>query len=378
MLRGAFKTTLIFGAILFASDFAGGRTVSELLDFPPAFHALFGDPEIVQKPPRAGSPNVRLSGVGEYRPFFGVQRNSAQPKAIVRGIESETELRKILADAYSLRFYREVIDPKNLSRYERRLEMGELINLSEEEFVSLSNHFLTGADAGSTHLDAWWTVRMGLPQTPDPSHNLLVTVIHSDRGIEPRKESMGHLSLGLRHRNGRADSDFIVDFRAPWNLDRPPKPLEGFNFGNALKLAGFTENLYDWLHTQTAYRGCYVKVWFLPISREQTVLLRHFDEKIEVHKAGNFRALRKNCTSLAVLFYDRLQPIHEPIYASLAIADLPLPTALKIVSDYGDVPFARVENITDDLGREPTARSEIHRAVPTRATSRAFRALKDR
>ena len=181
---------------------------------------------------------------------------------------------------------------------------------------------------------------------------------------------MGHISLGLRHKNGRTDTDFILDFRAPWNLDRPPTPFEGFNFGNTLKLAGFTENLYDWLHTQTAHRGCYVKVWALPISREQTVILRHFDKRIEVHQGGNFRALRKNCASLALLFYDRLQPVHESLVASPAVADMPLPNALRIVSDYERVPFATLPNVTEEFGREPTARSKVHSAAPSRATSR--------
>lgn len=363
-------------AIVFASEVSVARSLSQWLELPPAFQALFGDPEVIHKPYHKGGSQVRLSGVGDYRPFFGIQQSPFPQKLIVRGFESDAELQRVLAESYSRRFFREMLDSENLSRYERRMKMGELIELSEDEFVALSKRMLTGGSAGAPYLDAWWTVRMGLPQTPDREHHLLVTIIHTGKEAERRIESMGHISLGLRHRSGQANRDFIVDFRAPWELDRPPTPLEGFNFGNSLKLAGFSENLYDWLYTQTAHRGCYVKVWALPISREQTTILRHFDERIRVHEGGNFRALRKNCASLALLFYDRIQPVHQALAASPTVADLPLPNALRIVSEYDDVPFASLSNVTEECGREPTAKSEIHRAVPTRASSQVFQKLR--
>lgn len=370
MLRKVQTAGMVALALVLTSRFVAAESVADVVEWPPAFAELFGNPEIVTKP---GIEKVRIFGAGNYGPFDGIERNAVRSKVTVGASGKDREVH--LAQAFSRRFYVETLSKRSRSHYERRLKMGELIDLTEDDFVALSTRMLLGGRAGAKHLDAWWKVRMGLPLTPDHRQHLLVTVIHTNLSAEKMKETVGHLSIGLREKGGDPGGDFIIDFRAQWNLDRVPKVIEGFNFGNELKLAGFTANLYDWLATQAEYRNCYVDLWFLPVYQEQVTLLRHFRSEISPHNAGNFRAFRKNCTSLALLFFDRLRPISEPGPASRDFADFPVAGAEKILSCYGEVPLYQLSAITDELGRQQTAKSEIHRAVPTRATSRSFRLL---
>ncbi|MGB0240857.1 MAG: hypothetical protein ACPGIH_08520, partial [Verrucomicrobiales bacterium] len=55
--------------------------------------------------------------------------------------------------------------------------------------------------------------------------------------------------------------------------------------------------------------------------------------------------------------------------------DFPVGVANRVKEPYEKPPFFRVENMTRVNGREPTAKSEIHRAQPSRASSRVFRNL---
>jgi hypothetical protein len=76
-------------------------------------------------------------------------------------------------------------------------------------------------------------------------------------------------------------------------------------------------------------------------------------------------------------FVDRLGPISEPISLGMGLADIPTKTADRIVEERGgEFPFFQLENNTHESGREPTAKSQIHRAQPSREASRSFRKLR--
>ena len=50
-----------------------------------------------------------------------------------------------------------------------------------------------------------------MPLTEDTDHHFITMIVRYDTG----SAAYGHLALGLRHRGGNAEEDFVMDPRAP-------------------------------------------------------------------------------------------------------------------------------------------------------------------
>ncbi len=348
---------------------------SEVLSIPPVFQQYFGDPRI-RVWSASQKDSVRVVGVGSYHPLrsFGDPPNACS--VVIRSTRdlSRGEIATRASHALLDRFYDDIVSLESRSWHDRRFNLAELFPISPAQFRSHGAKWLQGGRSGVAWFDAWWIVRMGLPQTHDPGNHITLTLLQYDHDGE--KDTLGHLCFGLRQRGGNEETDLQLDFRAPWYVDRQPRKTEGLNIHKVLILEGYALNLYDWLYTQTEYRQCYVSLWFLPTSREQVTILRHFEREVGVHDAGYFRAFRKNCASLALAYLHRLGPFSEPSPLGKGLADIPVKKVDSVLEKYGDVPYYRLENVTDERGREPTAKSRIYRAQPTRGSSRAFRLLR--
>lgn len=345
----------------------------ESLRLPPVMEAFYGE-LVVKAKPVGGAERFAVFGAGRYHPKQGIASLGSKSIVVLR---TDDEVSPALATGLLGHFFDRVFALHAKSFQEKRLELEEFVPVDRETFVQLGTRRLLGGSSGDPRFDAWWTVRMGLPQTPDPDHRLLAILLRFDHDGE--KQTLGHFCFGLRKKGGDPDGDIAFDFRAPWNEDRPPTLLEGMNYANKLELAGYTANLYDWLYTQTDYRHCMADIWLLPVSREQVALLRWFDEEVGRLPAGQFKGLRKNCASLGMAYLDRLQPISEPVLLGHGLADIPTVTTKRVIDRWsvGESPPVRLENFTHESGREPTTKSEIHRAQPSRARSRAFRRLRE-
>ncbi|MEM9281119.1 MAG: hypothetical protein AAGA96_04775 [Verrucomicrobiota bacterium] len=347
----------------------------EVFDWPPAFEALF-DNALIRVREGNASTQARVLGGGGYDPFDGIVSPSAPAKIVIRTNHeiSDRILFDEVATAAAREFYRRVLDSSNRSRYEKRMNMGELVPMDEETFVEIARRRLLGRPADQAIHNAWWTVRMGAVGIPARGHRLLIVNIHLDKDGEG--ETHGHFCFGIRRNGGDPDGDRLYDFRAPWELVRRPKITEAVNVDDSLQLQGFSENLYDWLYTQTEYRFCYVRMWALPVNREQIALLDAFSRDGAPFQAGPFRPFRKNCASLGALFYDRIRPINEALVTSRGPSiDFPKKVAAEIIETELNPPLLMISNVTDDRGREATASSHIYQPQPSRASSRPFQKL---
>jgi hypothetical protein len=250
--------------------------------------------------------------------------------------------------------------------------MGELIPISREDFFRIGRCRLTKRTCGNQTEDDWWEVRMDLPLTESVSHLLAITTLQWD---DPTKKSFGHYAFSLRKRGGNERSDSLYDFRAPWDLDRRPRPVEANNLQGELKIRALRENLYDWLYTQTEFRNNHVKMSFLKINEEQISLLRILDER--AHEAGDFRVLKKNCASLGRQIINRILPLDKQVPGDYAWADLPFQACDETIKLFGGA-LSEVEilNVTRERGHNPTSRSDLHPAAPSRSASRPFQMLK--
>lgn len=350
---------------------------SEYLRLPPAFREFVGDPRIGFRSYQGDRKQSRLFGASSFLPKSGFEERERETRLSIRVADpsNRDEVAEEVARVLAKAFFREVLRRESLHRHERRLRLDALFLSDEAQFVDLAKEKLLGRPASERWFDAWWQVRMGLPQSVDPSHHLVLCLLHYDHFGE--KISMGHFCFGLRRMGGDSEGDLLFDFRAPWVLDRDPGLIEGLNFCNQLPLSISTTNLYDWLYTQTEFRHCYVNCWFLPVSKEQVFLLRYLASREVPHPAGQFKALRKNCASLGLALLHRLEPIGTPLPLGRGIADFPQAAGALVLSKFEEEPpFYRLENVTHLRGRAPTAKSKIYPAPPTRSTSRAFRLMR--
>lgn len=354
------------------------RLVGHFCSLPPVMEKLYGAAVIHQRKARGSDDfSFTVRGAGSYEAREGVISARHRAHVILKGVPDQVSLEKLIAQALLSDFHNRVLALEARSRHEKRLRLTEIVPLTRENFIALGTRRLLEGKSGVEWFDAWWTIRMGLPQTHDPRHHLVSICLLYDHDGE--KGSLGHFCFGLRRRGGDAQNDLVFDFRSEWSEDRPPNLLEGMNSGNTLEpLVGFTANFYDWLYTQTSYRHCYVNMWFLPVSREQVTVLRAFDRRVVRHDAGDFKGLRKNCASLGLAFVDRLEPFFESSSLGKGLADIPTKAAEQTVDKWGDdsIPFFRLGNNTHESGREPTAKSKVHRAQPSRVQSRSFRLLR--
>lgn len=335
--------------------------VNDYLKIPPAMARQIGNPLVVMK-----------SGDG---PSFRKKVFSKQ--SYIVHASSREQASKVLAKGILTDFYRKNLSQSSLSINEKRLKMKELIPMTEEIFISTGTNRLMGKRASTQLLDAWWKVRMGMPLRRNYSHQLLIVNQHWERK-EGKKTTWGHFCFALRKRGGDPNGDTMFDFRAPWPYDRRARFTEAPNIHNRLKLEGTTVNLYDWFHTQTQYRNCYINMWAVPIHEEQLTLLQALSDRDEKHQAGNFRVGKKNCASMGAHYLDRILPFGEGIERKVELIDLPVKTGQLTVKRFADKNISvKISNITRKLGRTPTCKSELRPAGPSRATCRSFRLLRN-
>lgn len=336
--------------------------LSDYLSLPPVLERYFGNPAVHISAERSRE-TTGVCLLGSNHPIFFVHpRENA----------SEEEIRSAISARLLNRFYNKRISLRNRHGSDRRLKLEELIPLDKETFRQIGTDRLAGRSTGSPVYDAWWSVRMGMPLTTSSTHQLAIINLHSDKS----RITAGHFTFGYRKRGGDPESDVMFDFRAPWDRDREPYILEGMNFLNTLTIEGTAHNFYDWCYTQTQFRGCFIKFWFVPIAEEQLILLQDFARSGRIHDGGHFKGLKKNCASLGEMFYERILSFDDTVGNRDHIADLPIETAERIRERYTAEPvYCRIENITEELGRERTAKSEVHRAQPSRQESRSFRTL---
>ena len=208
---------------------------------------------------------------------------------------------------------------------------------------------------------------MGLPQEPDEDHHLLTVVVTNTEG----GSAYGHFALGLRHRQGRADTDLIIDPRAPWWKKEPPG-IKDFGPGNERMIAGLhSRNLYDWLYTQTHFRGQDLSIRMIEISQDQVRLLRAYGERDDLAALAPFRGFRFNCATLGEQVLLGLLPLDVTICRSHPIADLPARLARK--AD-GLFPPVRIISLVGQERTDPDERTAdwtTHRA-PVRAKTPEF------
>lgn len=342
--------------VLFTTE-AEEKVLSDYLDLPPLLEQIFGNPVVVVRP-------------GKRSLLFGGPNPS--PGKVWVGASDDKSVREILTDSILSRAYEDLMNPSFRSIEEKRTNLFEIIPITREDFFSVGKARLSGKPGSNRVHDHWWKVRMNMSLQRSSTHQFVIINIHTDN----QKKTVGHFCFGFRRIGGDPDGDRVFDFRAPWYLDRAPNLMEGLNVKNDLDIKVYNENLYDWCYTQSEYRGCYIDCWFLPVSVEQMTLMRDFISRGGSHEAGKFRGARRNCASLGILFFNRLLPMDEELGVS-DIADLPVRAREKVIGTFRVKPiYYRIENVTDERGREITAKSEIHRAPPTRGSSRPYRLLR--
>ncbi len=357
MVFSSRRLAFIIGFTMMSTAVCEEKRLKDYLDLPPLFQRHFGNPRIVVKAAKAEGVVIGPS--------------PSRTKLVVKA-DSPDRAKAVLADALLNRAYKDFLKDSSRSFEEKRMKMFEMVPMTREDFYEVGRARLSGKAGKNRVHDAWWKVRMDMPLQRSRTHQFVMINIHSDIG----KDTVGHFCFGLRRKGGDAHEDFTFDFRAPWLLDRGPTLSEGLNLKNELDIQVTTENLYDWIYTQTEYRGCFSKCWFVSVSVEQMIVMRDFIARGGTHQAGKFRGLQKNCASLGVVFFNRLVPLDQEIPVS-DIADFPVKTLQNVIATFSEEPmFVRIENVTEKMGREVTGKSETHRAQPSRASSTAFRRMR--
>lgn len=334
--------------------------IDERLSWPPVFERAYGNPEVVVRE----APNSRAPRVTFVRPL-------AKVYVRVPAGYGCSDVDRALRSHFLEIAWEDFLDDDNLTFYEERLNVEELIPMDRHEFFRIGHCRLAGCSTGDRARDAWWKVRMDEPLNPSRDHLLAMTALVWD---DPDKETFGHFSFVLRRRGGCPDGDLVFDFRAPWLLDRRPRFTEAPNFHNRLKLRTWKENLYDWIYTQTEFRNCHIRIQFVETCEEQVTLLRSFDG--EQH-AGNFRVLKKNCASLGLQTLNRIIPLDERIKGEHKIADLPFKTYENAIEKFGAIDLEEIfiENVTQEQGNEFTSKTALREARPSRGSSRGYSIL---
>ncbi|MEO0416244.1 MAG: hypothetical protein AAF226_14950 [Verrucomicrobiota bacterium] len=339
---------------------ADSLRLSKIFDTPPVFERAFGDPKVVFTTSEGDKTTV--TRIGPKGPIIFV----THPTSSTRKQAEDALATHLLRSTYQ-RF----LSPDSLNLNEKRLNIREIIPMSEERFLKIGLSELRGISAnGIEH--TWWQVRMGEDLEPSKTHQLIfINLLWADAD----KKAWGHFAFGIREIGGNAQDDFIADFRAPWHLDRRPRFTEGPNIHNRLKLGALTENLYDWLYTQTEYRNSDVHIDFHPISVEQEKLLRAF--KGQRLEAGNFRVFKKNCASLGLQMMDLIRPADQSLGYDHALFHIPAQ-----VKQRGQKAFSPkigsliLPSVTRDHGREPSSKSKLYPALPSRSGSAVYRQLR--
>lgn len=367
------------GIPLQADSHARRLFVSELLEVPPAIQASLGDPRInfvteTKMPAASGRVITGKSPVGtrsnsDDRKKRRPPQSSGSPRKATSVVflvnpetgELEEALRSLLVDF--------VLEEVWETEFASRRPGWEAIRLDRDRFFRIGRAFLVGETAKLAEIErAWWRVRMGLPQERDPVHHLLVLVATNAEGVS----AYGHFALGLRHQEGRPSSDFVIDPRAPWSKREPPS-FRDFGPGSASMQAGLhPRNLYDWLYTQTHYRGQEISARVFEVSRDQVMLLRSYEDRTDLEQLAPFRGFRFNCATLGEQVLSSLLPLNEPLCRPHPIADLPTRLARKTENGFSLVRKIRMEARQRRSPEERTSNWTIHRAPIRRQTPEFF------
>ncbi len=351
---------LILPVIFLTTQTARSETIDTRLEWPRVLKDSFGNPQIkiVSSTDEAAPPVIFLRPA---RTVFVRTRRTG-----------EEEVNRLLASYFSGLFWDRFLSDETRDGLDERLNLREIIPLTKQDVVRIGTCQMLGRTSGSVTADAWWKIRTGCVLTESTTHVMGIASLEWD---EEGARNFGHYAICLRQRGGNPDGDSIYDFRAPWLEDRRPRTTEGFNLHNRLKIRALQENLYDWAYTQSEHRNSNVTISFVKVSKEQVLLLQSFDGR--VHEAGNFRAFKKNCTSLGTRFINRILPVDEPVPGKDAAFDIPYYAKEATGRRFGGIiAEVEIENVTDVRGQKPTNKTDIHPAEPSRGASRPFRILK--
>lgn len=357
--------------------------LSRYLQLPPAMHKQVGDPTVVAlrgarktssaleveiQPEGAASAAAisdRLKGRASREPFEPGE--SRIGKIVIRGTS------QVPASEVKVALSRAVLNHFWDSYFAERDNTLEAITLNRERFLRIG---MASLQKENSILDdsesAWWTVRMGLPQEQNSGHHLAAVVGTYAEGFS----MYGHFALALRKEGGDPVNDILLDPRAPWEKDEPPTAKDWGRGGEELIAGVHSRNLYDWLYTQTHYRGLIVRAYFVEASVEQVHLIRELDRRDDLQEIARFRTFRYNCATLGEQIFDRLLPIGHDVCRSHPIADIPDRLAKKIDRRFDSV---NVIEMGPQGRSSPEERSSdwTTRPAPDREATPEFIALRD-
>lgn len=344
----------LFSQLIISGPASFGGQADDHFAWPPVCRRTFKNPEIVVK-----KSDVDHCKILYIRPL---------KKVIVETPQNATNAIAISAvQNYFLEaIWNTYLSTSSLTRNEVELNMEELIPMNRATFLAIGRIRMSGQLTGSALHDAWWNVRMGEELTISKKHLLSLNSIVWAEGTG---NQFGHLAIAVRRRGGSADCDYILDFRAPWELDRRSELKDLLTYN--LDLIGIRENYYDWLSTQTRYRHCDVTSTFVRVHHEQLLLLEAYSR--EIHNAGEYRILKGNCGSLGVEVLNRLLPLDRRIPREDSFADLPDKKISLAVPCFGG-PVSVVENksVTLQIGRKIRHRNDSVPAEPSRSKNTCF------
>ena len=347
---------ILFLLVTTTVGFSNESTVSSRMHWPPLFKRTFGDPKVSVVQRRLNLP-TRLT----Y--FYPTNKVTIK----VNGTISHAEVNRMIRKEFLGMVWRKYLAKEAQLDHEHRLNMQELIPISQTLFMTSGLKWLENQSTGNEVLDCWWKVRMGETLTPSKDYTLAFSTI---LWADSERTSYGHYSFCLRKRGGDPNKDAMFDFRAPWTKDTRPTASDGLNLKNSLKISARRENLYDWIYTQMNFRNVDIRLRFVPIHEEQVKLLQAFSG---FQDGGNFRVFRKNCASMGSLFAQRLLPLDGPLADELTLADLPLLASDRSVAIFGG--GSMIADVTiNNRTTTPSNRTALRKA-PDRKTSHGFRYL---
>lgn len=334
-----------------------GETVSDILDWPPVFERLIGDPDVSAK--EKANSRVKVQWI---RPL---------KKVIVYSPElCDRRIKYQLIDYFLEKVWQEYLSPSVQTSAERKYDMKELIPMSRADYYRIGRIHLAGKKTDCAVENAWWKVRMGCPLTESKDYLLSFNNLS---WAEKDGLAHGHYCFALRKRGGDPDGDMIFDFRAPWTLDRRTAAKDMFD--ESITLQSYHENYYDWLATQTTVRHCDIFATFVPVSEEQVILLKAY--KGGVHKASRYRLFKSNCASLGLQFTNRLLPLDERIPGENSILDFPARKISVATGNFGEtVADIGIDSTTLEKRSEFTHKNKTLRARPSRRKCESFLLLK--
>ena len=240
----------------------------------------------------------------------------------------------------------------------REVSYYELITLTESRYRKIGMGQLMGKPTNDAAGNAWWAVRLGETLTPDQAHHLMVMTTKAP------DVSYRHFCLGIRKIGSRRpNQNTVIDFRAPWDKDRKPKPKDWMNRDNSLIVQLDVVPLGDWLYTQTHFRGMDVHFRFLRFYQEQRLLLEDFAKNRNQQKYGPFRVASGNCATQGDRIFEKLVPVGEDMCPQRFFADMPSLLSKCVGRRFSQVVELTVDSQTESLGREPTRRSDYHKAL---------------